>query len=108
MPKKASNSARHIGVETAALFGVRLGVRLAISGHTIYTLVDTGAAQSLMAERTFLDICQTTNRPSLLEASCTVCALGGHPLRTLGQTELRIDGLGPINVVITADLTLHH
>ena len=93
-----------VGELGAVPAGCRRATRLVIAGQSIYALVDTGAAHSLMAELTFLNICQGSTRPSLVQPSLTVCALGGVPLKTVGQTEVRVEGAGPLDVIIVADL----
>lgn len=69
----------------------------------INALVDTGAAKTLMAERTFEQICRLVNRPTLVKPTGAVCGLGGHRLQVLGETEIVIPKAGPIQVLITRD-----
>lgn len=73
------------GLQVAASTGCRQGIRIAMAGHTIIALLDTGAARTLMAEDTFDRICRTTNGPSLIKPSGVVCGLGGQPLPVLGR-----------------------
>lgn len=54
-----------------------------------------------MAESTFNELCETLNRPALLAPSGTICALGGHPLDIVGETEIRVSDAGPITVMVT-------
>ena len=75
-----------------------------MAGQEVNTLVDTGAARTLMAEDIFLKLCRSTNRPSLITPTDSVCGLGGKSLDVLGATEVNIPGAGPIRVLVTRGL----
>lgn len=67
-----------------------------MAGVVINALVDTGAARTLIAKRTFENMCKTINRPTLLKSTSFVCGLGGKRLTVLGETEVAIPDAGPI------------
>ena len=75
-----------------------------MSGVEITALVDTGAACSLLNEHMFDDICKRTKRPRLIQPKALVCGLGGKTLEVLGETEIAIDGAGPVKVLVTRGL----
>ena len=65
-----------------------------MAGQGVNALVDTRAAHSLMAGDTFMKLCRTANRPSLIAPTDTACGLGGKGLDVLGATEVVIAGSG--------------
>lgn len=63
-----------------------------------------GAACSLLNEHIFDEICKQTKRPRLIQPKALVCGLGGKTLEVVGETEIAIDGAGPVKVLVTRGL----
>ena len=75
----------------AALRPCRIVLQLDIAGEQVHALLDTGAAETLMAEKTYLNMCLKLGRPSLLRPTGTVCGLSGTTLPVIRETEIKIE-----------------
>ena len=90
------------GPVVTALRPCRIGLQLDIAGEQVHALLGTGAAKTLMAEKTYLHMCLKLGRPSLLRPTGTVCGLGTtQPV--IGETEIKIENTGTISVLVTKD-----
>ena len=87
----------------AALRPCRIGLQLDIAGEQVHALLDTGTAKTLMADKTYLNMCLKLGRPSLLRPTGTVCGLSGTTLPVIGETEIRIENTGTFSVLVTKD-----
>ena len=57
-----------------------------------YSLVDSGAARSMISERKWKELCTTTNRPAALKTGLQLRSLSGHLLPTKGLATIPILG----------------
>ena len=72
----------------------------------MWTLVDSGAARSLLRRSVFLKVCKTFSRMPLLSPTFPLFSVSGTPLHVLGEAELAI-GRGIISKWVVVE-DIHH
>lgn len=66
----------------------------------VTTLLDTGAARSILDKEVFLDICSRTGRAPLLKPTPSLHSVTGQSLELMGEAELWEEQLGRVTFVI--------
>ena len=78
---------------------------LSIKHINVISLVDTGAARTLLRRDIFLKICNNTERiPLLKQTSTRLQSVTGEKLVILGETEVQVDQAGPIKLLVVEDM----
>ena len=78
---------------------------LSIKHINVISLVDTGAARTLLRRDIFLKICNNTERiPLLKQTSTRLQSVTGEKLVILGETEVQVDQAGPIKLLVVEEM----
>ena len=68
------------------------------------TLVDSGAARSMLKESRWKEICAKTNQPPVLKEGLQLRSLSGHPLPTKGVATVNVLGK-PVDFYVTPTMS---
>ena len=82
----------------------RAYLKLEFGPIVVTTLLDTGAARSIIDKEVFLDICSRTGRPPLLSPTSPLHSVTGQSLELLGETEILENSLGKLRMVVAKRL----
>ena len=75
-------------------------MRLHFGEIVVTTLLDTGAARSILDYQVFLDICCRTGRAPLLKPTPPLHGVTGHSLELLGEAEIWEERMGRLTFVV--------
>ena len=67
-------------------------------------MVDTGAACCVIRKDIFTKLCNQQHRSALLKPARKLCSVNDGELKTHGETEIKFEGLPPVNVVVVSDV----
>ena len=81
-----------------------LYVELNFSKCYIYSLLDSGAARTILRRQEFNKICKQLGRQPILSKTVDLCAVTGDQLKVLGSTELFEAKLGSIPVIVVDNI----
>ena len=80
-------------------------VTLLISGGTfIKTLIDTGASKTLLQQHIMETIASFAGQTLILSPTNTLVAVTGHNIEVKGETEVNVEEIGPVAVVIVGSM----
>ena len=91
-------------VDGAACGAARFCTYLMNGKQKIRALIDTGAACCVIRKDVFEELCSTQKRSRLLQHKRKLYAVNKQVIKTLGDTEVKLDGLPPIPVTIVPDI----
>lgn len=77
---------------------------LEFSGVKVTTLLDTGAARSVLDKEVFVDICQRTGRAPICNPTHSLHSVTGQELQLVGETEVLETNLGRLRLVVAERL----
>ena len=84
----------------------RIYVNVRIHGVVVCALVDTGAARTLVSGQVLHEITQACGRQCVLRPTGTLVSVSGEELHVEGETEVMVDDVGPMRVVVMNKM--HH
>ena len=80
-------------------------VALTLSGVRVNALVDSGASCSVLHLDTLRKIARARHRNITLEKAEDVPGVTGHKLKILGRTQIQVDRVGPIEVMVAEKMS---
>ncbi len=82
----------------------RAFIDLDLDGVKVKALVDTGASRSLLRQDRLKKVTGSTGRSMIMRPVGNLVSVTEQPLKVLGCTEVRVQGVGPVTVTIVPSM----